>query len=198
MDDRTEVEAEGASFSRRGILGVMAALAAISAAPDVFAAPLPSRKPARRGAKAVRAVHLYSVNTGERVKAPYWQDGRYIPETMRAVNRIMRDHRSGSQHRIDPLLVDLICAMQMRIGAAKPIEIVSGYRSPETNEMLRLAGYGVAEHSYHMQGKAVDIRVPGYRVSQLSRLAKAMRRGGVGTYGSGNFLHVDTGPIRYW
>ncbi|MCC7272345.1 MAG: DUF882 domain-containing protein [Alphaproteobacteria bacterium] len=198
MNDRTEVEGDGVSFTRRGVLGVFAALATIAAAPDVFAAPIPGRKPALGGARGVRAVHLYSVNTGERVKAPYWQNGRYIGETMKTISRIMRDHRSGEQHRIDPLLIDALCAMQMRLGASKPIEIISGYRSPESNEALRLAGYGVAEHSYHMQGKAVDIRVPGYRVSQLSKMAKMMRRGGVGTYGSGNFVHIDTGPIRYW
>ncbi len=86
----------------------------------------------------------------------------------------------------------------MRIGQQKSLEIVSGYRSPSTNEMLREAGYGVAEHSYHLVGKAVDIRVPGVRTSQLSKMAKAMRRGGVGTYSNANFVHIDTGPIRYW
>lgn len=167
---------------------------------------LPGRKPevtqvsARAPAlgRRARMVHLYNIHTGERVRAPFFQDGKYVPETMRQITRMMRDHRANQVHKIDPKLIELIHAIQMRVGQQKPIEIVSGYRSPSTNEMLREAGYGVAEHSYHLVGKAVDIRVPGFRVSQLSRMAKTMRRGGVGTYGSGNFLHIDTGPVRYW
>ncbi|WP_374442091.1 YcbK family protein [Stella sp.] len=238
MDDRTEVEQDGSSVGRRGVLGAFAALAAVTAlVPGAWAVSLPLRKPeglagfgaddgdwqlpgqkpnpsgqlpgrkpevtqvatrAPRIGRGARLLNLYNVHTGERVRGPFWQDGRYVPETMRSITRMMRDHRANQVHKIDPKLIELLHAIQMRIGQNKPLEIVSGYRSPSTNEMLREAGYGVAEHSYHMVGKAVDIRVPGYRVSQLSRMAKAMRRGGVGTYGSGNFLHIDTGPVRYW
>lgn len=167
---------------------------------------LPGRKPevqqvstrAPKVGRRAKVLHLYNVHTGERVRAPFWQDGRYVGETMRQITRMMRDHRANQVHRIDPKLIELMHAIQMRVGQQKPLEIVSAYRSPNTNEMLRQAGYGVAEHSYHLVGKAVDIRVPGFRISQLSRMAKAMRRGGVGTYGSGNFLHIDTGPVRYW
>jgi uncharacterized protein YcbK (DUF882 family) len=227
MDDRTEVEQDGSTVSRRGFLGAFAAFAAVtSLVPGALAVQLPMRKPegvlalgadtpdwqvpgAQAGAdqastrppalgRKARQLNLYNIHTGERVRAPFWQDGKYVPETMRAITRMMRDHRANQVHKIDPKLIELLHAIQMRIGQQKSLEIVSGYRSPSTNEMLREAGYGVAEHSYHLVGKAVDIRVPGYRVSQLSRMAKAMRRGGVGTYGSGNFLHIDTGPVRYW
>jgi uncharacterized protein YcbK (DUF882 family) len=218
MDDRTEVEQDGYAMGRRGFLGVFAAFTAVaSLVPDALGAPLPPRKPVHAGlvpgrkpeiskaamrapsvSKRARMVNLYNVHTGEKVRAAFWQDGRYVPETMRAITRMMRDHRVNQTHKIDPKLIDLMHAIQMRVGMQRPLEIVSAYRSPHTNEMLREAGYGVAEHSYHMVGKAVDIRVPGVRLSQLSRMAKSMRRGGVGTYGSGNFLHVDTGPVRYW
>lgn len=167
---------------------------------------VPGRKPAVSNVSArapaigrkAKMVNLYNVHTGEKICAPFWQDGRYVPETMRAITRMMRDHRANQTHSIDPKLILLMHAIQLRIGVQKPLEIVSAYRSPHTNEMLREAGYGVAENSYHLLGKAVDIRVPGYRISQLSNMAKSMRRGGVGTYGSGNFLHIDTGPVRYW
>ncbi|ROP84032.1 uncharacterized protein YcbK (DUF882 family) [Stella humosa] len=218
MDDRTEVEQDGHSVSRRGFLGAFAAFTAVaSLVPGALAAPLPMRKPSLADqlpgrkpeltqasmrapglGRRAKLLNLYNVHTGERIRAPFWQDGRYVPETMRAINRMMRDHRANQTHKIDPKLIELMHAIQMRIGAQKPLEIVSAYRSPHTNEMLREAGYGVAENSYHLQGKAVDIRVPGYRVSQLSKMAKGMRLGGVGTYGSGNFLHIDTGPVRYW
>ncbi|BBK44504.1 hypothetical protein STVA_45240 [Allostella vacuolata] len=232
MDDRTEVEQDGHSVSRRGFLGAFAAFAAVATlVPGALAVPVPGRKPGaveglvpgRKPAelegslvpgrkpevinaatrapslgRRARQLHLYNVHTGERIRAPFFQDGRYVPETMRAITRMMRDHRANQTHSIDPKLIELMHAIQMRIGGQKPLEIVSAYRSPHTNEMLREAGYGVAENSYHLLGKAVDIRVPGYRVSQLSRMAKSMRRGGVGTYGSGNFLHIDTGPVRYW
>lgn len=155
------------------------------------------RAPAK-GRHQVRTLNLYNVHTGEKVNQPYWADGRYVPETMRAITRLLRDHRAGLTHRIDPRLIELMHAIQGRLGRARPLEIVSGYRSPQTNEMLRNAGYGVAENSFHLSGQAVDIRVPGYRVSQISRIALALRRGGVGTYGRSNFLHVDVGPFRTW
>ena len=197
MDDRTEGDVVGPSMTRRGLLGIAAAVATLALTPAALAAPLPQRKPLR-AARVVRSIHLYNVHTGERVQGPYFENGKYNQQVIRQITKLMRDHRNNELHRIDPALVDLMHGIQARVGARKPLEIVSGYRSPETNEMLRLAGYGVAEHSFHMQGKAVDIRVPGVRVSQLSNLAKAMGRGGVGTYGGANFLHIDTGPVRRW
>ncbi len=223
MDDRTEVEQDditphGVLIGRRGFLGAFAAFAAVaSIVPEALGAPVPPRKPARIGlvpgrkpeittaaarapslGRRAKVLNLYNVHTGEKVRGPFWQDGRYVPETMRAIRRMMRDHRANQVHSIDQNLIELMHAIQTRVGAQKPLEIVSAYRSPHTNEMLREAGYGVAENSYHLVGKAVDIRVPGFRISQLSNMAKSMRRGGVGTYGSGNFLHIDTGPVRYW
>ncbi|MGE0723323.1 MAG: DUF882 domain-containing protein [Alphaproteobacteria bacterium] len=185
-------------MTRRGLLGIVAAAATLALAPEALAAPLPQRKPLR-AARVVRSIHLYNVHTGERVQGPYYEGGRYNGQLFRQITKLLRDHRSNELHRIDPALVDLMHAIQMRTGGGrKPLEIVSGYRSPQTNEMLRLAGYGVAENSYHLQGKAVDIRMAGVRVSQLSRLARDLGRGGVGTYGGSNFLHIDTGPVRRW
>lgn len=145
--------------------------------------------------------HLSFVNlhTGEKVRAAYWAQGRYLREGMREINRLMRDHRNGAVHTMDPRLMDVLFHLQHRVGARSPIQIVSAYRSPETNALLREADPdGVASHSYHMDGKAVDIRIPGLPLRTLHKAALSLRAGGVGYYPSSNFVHVDVGPLRRW
>ena len=117
---------------------------------------------------------------------------------MRQLNRILRDHYSGDVHHMDPQVIDLLCALQHRLGTHKPFQVVSGYRSPATNAMLCAEFDGVAQHSLHMEGKAVDIRLEGTSVRHLGRAAKSLRLGGVGQYACSNFIHVDVGRVRYW
>lgn len=145
-----------------------------------------------------RALSLYNIHTGESLKVIYWADGHYINRALAQVNRMLRDHRSGDIHPIDPRLLDVLAATHRRLGNRGAVHIVSGYRSPQTNAMLAASTDGVAQGSLHMSGKAVDIRIPGASTRTLGRAAKALRAGGVGTYYRSEFVHVDTGKVRYW
>lgn len=146
-----------------------------------------------------RQLSLVNLHTGERISAEYWAKGRYLRDGMREINRVLRDHRTGAVHSIDPKLLDLVHSLARKIGSRGPIQIVSAYRSPESNALLREAdGSGVAQNSYHMQGKAIDLRVPGLGIRHLHRAALSLRGGGVGYYPESNFVHVDVGPLRRW
>lgn len=145
-----------------------------------------------------RKVRLKNLHTGEDLKATYWADGKYISETMRDVAYFLRDFRTGDKHRIDAGLMDILHDIHLRIGSRKEFHIISGYRSPKTNNMLSSRSSGVAKRSLHMLGKAVDIRLPGTDLRDLRKAALGMRAGGVGYYPRSNFLHVDTGRYRTW
>jgi uncharacterized protein YcbK (DUF882 family) len=145
-----------------------------------------------------RSVSLYNLHTGERVNQPYWMQGSYLPDSLSAINTVLRDHRSGEVYPIDPGLLDLLSALQQRVGSQRGYEVISGYRSPATNAMLHNASNGVATRSLHMLGQAIDIRLPGTRLATLHGAAKQMKSGGVGLYTASDFVHVDTGRVRYW
>ncbi|MGE5548628.1 MAG: YcbK family protein [Solirubrobacterales bacterium] len=145
-----------------------------------------------------RALNLYNIHTGEWLKTVYWSNGKYLPKSLTQVNRFLRDHRSGDVHPIDPQLVDLMMAVHRKFGNKGALHIISGYRSPATNAMLEAASDGVAHQSLHMAGRAVDIRVPGTSVKTVGRAARSLKAGGVGTYPSSNFVHIDTGRVRTW
>jgi len=110
----------------------------------------------------------------------------------------LRDHRTGDHHSMDPALFDLLHQVQARLECRGEFQIISGYRSPKTNKMLRRNSSGVAKRSMHMDGKALDIRLEGCDLKQLHRAAKSLKAGGVGLYTRSNFVHVDTGRVRYW
>ena len=164
------------------------------------AATLPLASPLEAAVRAMpeRALHLYNIHTGEWLKTVYWADGRYIARSLSQINALLRDHRSGDAHPMDPRLLDLMAATHRRLGTKGAIHIISGYRSPATNAMLAAATDGVANGSLHMSGKAVDIRVPGTTTRTVGRAAKSLKGGGVGTYPGSKFVHLDTGRIRYW
>ncbi len=145
-----------------------------------------------------RGLNLYNIHTGETLKTVYWSQGRYLPKSLVQINRFMRDHRSGEVTQIDPRLLDLMLAMHKKFNGRGAIHIISGYRSPASNAMLVSATDGVAHNSLHMRGKAVDIRIPGQSTKLVGRAAKSLRAGGVGVYPSSNFVHIDTGRVRYW
>jgi uncharacterized protein YcbK (DUF882 family) len=139
-----------------------------------------------------RSLGFYNTHTDETLKTVYWAEGKYQPDGLREINRILRDHRTGDVHRMDERL------LQNRTGRKGKFHIISGYRSPATNAMLSARSSGVAKRSYHMQGKAIDIRLPGYDLKKLHQAALALKAGGVGCYPSSNFIHVDVGPVRSW
>jgi len=148
--------------------------------------------------KVERSVSLHNIHTGESLKTIYWAEGRYQPAALKAVNRLLRDHYSGTVHIMDPKVIDLVCALQHRMGTKKPFQVISGYRSPHTNALLAARSDGVAQHSLHMEGKAVDIRLEGASIGTLGKAARSLRAGGVGQYPESGFVHVDVGRVRTW
>lgn len=156
--------------------------------------------PTRAKAKAVpeKALSLYNMHTGERLRTVYWCRAGYVPEALSDISHLLRDHRTGEVHRIEPRLLDLLYRLTKAVDTKKDFHVVSGYRSPTTNAMLRSHGHGVAKNSLHMQGKAIDIQVPGRDPSVLRRAALSLRAGGVGYYPRPGFVHVDVGRVRYW
>ena len=143
-----------------------------------------------------RQLNLVNVHTGDRLEVEYFKEGCYQPDALAALNHLLRDHRNGQTTAIDPRLFDLLATLSSKLTSRRPTEIISGYRSPATNARLRSRSRQVARNSYHMKGKAIDIRIPGYRPSQVNRAARKLRAGGVGRYRK--FVHIDTGPVRYW
>ncbi len=141
---------------------------------------------------------MYSGRTGERLDTVYWIDGRYIGEAIREVNLFMRDWRNGKAIEIDTRTVDIMTAAHNLMETSQPYMLLSGYRSPETNAMLRSQSSGVARNSLHMRGQAADLRLTDRSVSQMARAAAACRAGGVGRYSGSNFVHMDCGAVRTW
>ena len=145
-----------------------------------------------------RSLSFLNTHTGERVQdAVYW-DGRFVPEGLAAIDRVLRDHRTGEVIAVDRHLLDVLHALRSDLAATEPFHVISCYRSPQSNAKLRAAGRAVAERSLHMQGKAADVRLPGVPLDDLHRAAVALKAGGVGYYPGPSFVHVDVGRIRYW
>lgn len=149
--------------------------------------------------KGERKLSFYNTHTSETAKTVYWADGRYVPEGLREANKILRDWRTGDVTTMDPTLLDLLTHLRNVTDAdSKTIHIISGYRSPKTNNMLREHSSGVAKKSLHQLGKAIDIRIPGVELDHLRKAALSLKEGGVGYYPSQDFVHVDTGRVRFW
>ena len=178
--------------TRRDFLKTTAALTATLLAPAV------SAKPTLEPVQGERQLKFYNLHTGEHLKATYWADGIYIPDEMTAINNILRDYRTGDIKKMDPQLMDLLYALQNRVEHKNAFNVISGYRSPKTNAKLHRLSNGVATHSLHMKGKAIDIRLPGVELKHLRKAALSLHAGGVGYYPKSNFIHVDTGRPRFW
>lgn len=161
--------------------------------------PLPAWARYSLSGPEVRSLSLYNTHTGETLqKVPYWEKGVYLKDALSEINVLLRDHRADAVKSIDPKVIDLIYALQHKFDCQCPMEIISGYRSPATNAKLNNKSNGVAKRSYHMQGKAIDLRIPDVPLKSLRKAALELRRGGVGYYPKSNFVHVDTGPVRTW
>ena len=158
----------------------------------------PSAADAPFTARRERALSFFNTHTGESVSAVYWADGVYREEALATFNRVLRDHRTGGLHAVDTRLLDLLHALRGDLGTRAPFHVISCYRSPATNATLRSHGHAVAEHSLHMEGKAMDVRLPGVALDALHEAAVARRAGGVGYYSGPSFVHVDVGRVRYW
>jgi len=145
-----------------------------------------------------RSLSFYHTHTGEQTSTVYWAEGDYLDGGLQEINTILRDHRSGEVYAIDSGLLDLLYVLQSQVNSKQTYQIISGYRSPATNAVLRKKSSGVAKRSYHMQGKAIDVRLPGCDLKKLHSAALALKSGGVGYYPGSNFIHVDVGPVRHW
>lgn len=137
-------------------------------------------------------------HTGEMFAGAYRVGNKYLPDAFDQINVVLRDYRTNDVFPIDPRVIDIIYAAHAKTGAGQPMEILSGYRSPRTNDMLHRSSGGVARNSLHLTGQAVDFRVPGYSTRRLRDVAAKMHAGGVGYYASSDFVHVDTGRVRHW
>jgi len=179
----------GRSIARRCFLGYAVATLAAGVAAPVLAAP-------RR--IMFRQIALDNVHTGEALDAVYWADDYYIPQTMRRIAWVLRDFHSGDVHPIDPKLLDLLARLQEKLQSSEPFMVTSGYRSPRTNAWLAEFNEGVAAHSLHMQGMAVDVLLRQRSLTDLHAAAVDLRGGGVGYYPASGFVHLDVGPVRRW
>jgi uncharacterized protein YcbK (DUF882 family) len=184
MDSKSRI---GASCSRRFFLGFGLVVAAGSISPA-----------ARAALTGPRRLAFYHTHTGEKLSTVYWEKGGYVRGALGEIDYILRDYVNGAERPIDRRLLDMLAELHRRLDSRAPFEIISGYRSPETNEKLRAHSDGVAKHSYHLNAMAIDIRLPDVPLRTLRQAAMDLGRGGVGIYPRSNFVHVDTGPVRYW
>ncbi len=145
-----------------------------------------------------RRLVLDNLHTGEVLDVAYWQGGAYAPQALTAINHVLRDHRTGDVHAIEPTLLDLLSALSTRLETTPRFSVISGYRSPASNLAMHERSGQVASGSLHMQGMAIDIRVPGLDIAHIRNAAASLAVGGVGYYPTSNFVHIDVGRVRHW
>ena len=180
IDRRTVLRGAGAAALAAGAMASpIRAMAAINATPG-------------------RELSFLNLHTGERLRAEYWTNGAYNHDALQSINWFLRDYRNNTTHAIDPRLLDLVHVLHQMVRSAEPFHVISGYRSPATNAMLHERSGAVAKHSMHLEGRAMDIRLPGLGLKYLQQAALSLKAGGVGYYPSDDFVHVDTGPVRRW
>ena len=193
--------------ARRQVLFGFAAATCAAAVPSVLQtelirrAPLVSPSltaPPAAALADVRRVVLHNLHTGDTFNEAYWEKGAYVPDALAEAQRVLRDWRNGQEHFMDPKLFDLLHGISQKLETTRPFQIISGYRSPQTNAMMHERSAGVASHSQHMLGKASDIRIDGVELSNLHRAALSLKGGGVGLYPVSNFVHVDVARVRTW
>ncbi len=181
-------------LTRRTLLGSLAGATAAAVATPAF-----SGAPALlTGAGNFRALKLINNRTAERLSTVYWVEGQYIPEALDAFFYILRDWREDELIDIDIKAIDIMAAVQNLLETTESFEVVSGYRSPKTNAMLRSRSRGVARNSYHTRGMAIDLTMKSRSVPEVAAAAMSLKAGGVGRYSRSKFVHMDSGPVRDW
>tara|TARA_B100000989_G_scaffold296048_1_gene278413 strand:- start:162 stop:725 length:564 start_codon:yes stop_codon:yes gene_type:complete len=182
---------------RQFLVGFGGAMAAASA-PQLASASI-NATTRNSGLIAAKTLSFASTHTGEKGTFTFMEHGKYVGEEIARMNQLMRDHRTGDVEQMDVNLFELLANLLDKVDASdKEIQIISAYRSPKTNAKLAANSNGVAKKSYHMRGMAMDIRVPGVDLGHLHKAALDLKAGGVGKYASSNFIHVDTGRVRFW
>lgn len=145
-----------------------------------------------------RQLKLVNTHTWEKLDIVYWSQGRYIPENLIKINHLMRDHRANESTDMDVKLIDYLYNLYSLLESTERIHVLSGYRTKATNAKLRRRSNGVAKFSLHMEGRALDISLPGRSAQKVRSAALSMEAGGVGYYGRSGFVHIDTGAVRNW
>jgi uncharacterized protein YcbK (DUF882 family) len=182
----------GSGFTRRGVLKAFAATTLVAAPTYSKAAGF------LRGSGDIRRLRMYSGRTGEHMDTIYWVDGKYIKDAIKEITYFMRDWREDTTTKMDMRNFDILAAAHNLLDVKEPYLLLSGYRSPKTNAMLRRRSRGVAKNSLHMRGQAADTRLKTRSVNQIYKAAVACGAGGVGKYSRSNFVHMDCGQIRTW
>lgn len=190
-----QTEQEEKFIDRRSILkagalgGLLLPLMAGEAKAAAFAMPKLS----------AHKIAFKNIHTGESFTGAYRAGDRYLPDAFEKINNVLRDFRTGDVFPIDPRVIDIIYMVHAKTGSSEPLNILSGYRSPKTNAMLkRTGGGGVATHSLHLIGQAIDLRIPGFSTRKIRDIGVSLKAGGVGYYPGSDFVHVDTGRVRTW
>jgi len=178
------------SPTRRKFLKALGGLSALSAMPSAAFANIHKVKD--------HSLSLVNLHTGEALNSTFFTEGNFQKDSLGALDHLLRDHRTDQVHPMNQQLIMLLHDLQQTFGEHKPIHVISAYRSPKTNAMLSGKSGKVAKKSLHMQGKAIDIRIPGVDVKDLQRAALSMKSGGVGLYTRSNFVHLDVGRVRQW
>jgi uncharacterized protein YcbK (DUF882 family) len=147
---------------------------------------------------ATRTLSFYNVHTRRAITVTFRRGGRYVQSELDRLNDFLRDTRNGEEVQMDPRLFDLLWQVRRQLRSSSPYQVLSAYRSPQTNAWLASVSSGVASNSMHMRGQAMDVRLADRTPGQIRRVARALNRGGVGYYPRSGFVHLDTGPVRYW
>lgn len=176
--------------ARRRLLGAAAAL--------LTSPMLAVSRRSRASQSSARVLAFRHTHTGEELSIAYAQGDSYLPQALARVNWFLRDFRTGDVGAIDPQLLDQLHTLAAVTGSHAPYEVISGYRSAATNQALRQKSAGVAEHSLHLDGRAIDIRLADVSLADLRDASISMDAGGVGYYPRSQFVHLDTGPVRRW
>lgn len=174
-------------FLSMGTLTLLSGVAPRLCFPSIIPSPSPKK-----------SLSFFNTHTGESLSTLYWLEGKYLFSALNDINYILRDHRCEKIKPINTRLLDLLYVIQVNLGTQHPFHIISGYRSPKTNALLCMNSKGVAKKSFHMSGKAVDIRLPACPLSDIRKVAMGLKAGGVGYYPRSNFVHIDVGPVRFW
>jgi uncharacterized protein YcbK (DUF882 family) len=175
-------------WSRRRLLAVAPAAATLPFARRAMAA----------AATGERWIELRNTHTNEILSVTYRDASGFFPQALAQLDHVLRDHRSGEHHTMDRALYDLLTDLAAAANREARFDIISGYRSPATNASLAAKSRGVSSRSLHVEGRAIDVRLSGFPTADLRELALAMKRGGVGYYARSDFVHLDTGRVRWW
>jgi len=182
------------NFDRRDFLKMgLGILGCVMIPDELFAASAKLRKKLD-----VKSLEFFNLHTEEKLSVNFWMNGKYIKQGLRKINYILRDHRTNIVKPIDTKLLDLLFTIKKGLNVKEPFRIISGYRSPQSNENLSNNSTGVAKKSYHLKGMAIDISLDCMNIKKIRDYAMNLEKGGVGYYSESNFVHLDVGPVRHW